>query len=303
MGECSLNNARAGFWLPDNAIFEPESRPPIVKRYTHQTSAAWTSLGTVLEVTDSTNDELQRRVQSALRDKQVLPEGYSVRADFQRAGRGRLGRQWEARAGENITVSYLLDGAGLSAAQLFTLSQNLALAVRDTIEGLLGDRQLDHDCQVKWPNDVYVSGAKIGGLLVESVLNGDQVGYFIAGIGLNINQVAFGDATQATSLQLLTGQTYDLQKVWTALTLNVQVAHKALRARVALGDTYLVSQRYHEHLLGYQTWNRFHLLASGDRFAARILGVDPRGHLRLEHDGQTQVYSLDEIRWEGASTR
>ena len=244
---------------------------------------------------DSTNRRLQERLQAAARAGAPLPEGTSLRADFQTAGRGRHARRWEGRPGDNLYVSYALSAAGLPADRLFTLSQNLALAVRDAVDELAPG----HVARVKWPNDIYLDGGKVAGLLVEANLQGARAPYVVAGIGLNVNQRDFPGAPQATSLRAALPRDLDLDAAWAVLTRRLQVNHAALAEQVAAGDTYATAQRYHEHLLGLGAYARYVRATDGETFAARLQGVEPEGRLILDHDGREHRYSLDEVRYRG----
>lgn len=104
------------------------------------------------------------------------PEGVVVVAGHQTAGRGRLGRRWEAPAGTAITASVLLrPPAGAPVQQLSLVG---GLAVAETVEDTL---QLS--AQIKWPNDVMVDRRKVAGVLAEA-----RDGVVVLGIGLNVNQ-------------------------------------------------------------------------------------------------------------------
>jgi BirA family transcriptional regulator, biotin operon repressor / biotin---[acetyl-CoA-carboxylase] ligase len=104
------------------------------------------------------------------------PEGAVVIAERQTAGRGRLGRRWEAPPGTAITASVLLrPPAGAPIQQLSLVG---GLAVAETVEDAL---QLS--AQIKWPNDVMVNRRKVAGILAEA-----RDGVVVLGIGLNVNQ-------------------------------------------------------------------------------------------------------------------
>ena len=286
----------------------PECTPNALKAYTRPGPAPWTQLGERLGAVDSTNRLLHDRAQAAARAGAPLTEGTSLRADFQTAGRGRHDRTWEGRPGDNLYVSYLLSPAGLPAARLFTLSQALALAVRDAVDELAPGRE----ALVKWPNDVFLDGGKVAGLLVEAGLAGARVLYVVAGVGLNVNQRDFPGAPQATSLRVGLPRDLDVGAVWDALTRRLQVAHAALAEQVGAGDTYPTARRYHEHLLGFGEWARYTRRdgrggrdggrdgdGGGATFAARLQGVDADGRLVLEHGGRERRYSMDEVRYLG----
>ena len=105
-----------------------------------------------------------------------LPEGAVAVCDVQTAGRGRIGRTWEAPAGTAILCSLLLrPPAGRRAAELSLLG---GLAAAEAVEHATGLA-----AQIKWPNDVMLNRRKVGGVLAETA--GDAV---VLGIGLNVNQ-------------------------------------------------------------------------------------------------------------------
>ncbi len=262
-------------------------------RYVKENVEDWTKVGAKVVQIESTNDSLREQVQAFAKTGQVLPEGYSLRADFQTAGKGRLGRVWEASPGENVLISFLLTSAGLRPDKLFVLLQSVALAVRDAVQSLV-DRQ---DVVVKWPNDILVEEKKVAGILIESVLTGDQVSYVIVGIGLNVNQVDFGNSVEATSLALLNGRALNLNEVTDILTRKLQSAQLHLKGMVSAGDVYPLQQRYHAHLYGFGQWMTFLDLVTNKELLGKVVGVLQSGHLRLEKDGQEYRFSLDEVKY------
>lgn len=127
-------------------------------------------------------------------------------ADFQTAGRGRLDHKWLSDRGENLMMSAVLDVAALDVAHAATLPLAAGLAVVKTVKSILGEGA---DVKLKWPNDVYVSGLKIAGILCERA--GDAV---IVGIGVNVRQKMFPDeiSSRATSLNL-NGSSAEVEEV------------------------------------------------------------------------------------------
>lgn len=102
-------------------------------------------------------------------------------AEQQHAGRGRRGRQWQSPAGVNLYLSLRWCFEHVPE-HLSLLSLVAGLAVADALE----------DCAItghglKWPNDVYYAGRKLGGILLESVGSLQQI---VLGIGLNVNMQA-----------------------------------------------------------------------------------------------------------------
>ncbi len=122
-------------------------------------------------VIDSTNTRLQNLAWA-------LPSGTVCVSEYQTAGRGRLGRRWQAPFAGGLCFSVLWhfdQGCDLSG-----LSLAVGVAVAET---------LDHcGCQVglKWPNDIVVKGSKLGGVLVQ--LKRKSAGLAaIIGVGINVD--------------------------------------------------------------------------------------------------------------------
>lgn len=124
---------------------------------------------------DSTNDTARLLAQEG------APEGTLVIADYQRAGRGRLGRPWTAPAGSSLLLSVVFRPP-LAPSQAQRLTMVCGLAVVEAVEAETRLR-----AALKWPNDVLIGDAKAGGILVEMSSTGERVDFAIAGIGLNVN--------------------------------------------------------------------------------------------------------------------
>ena len=114
--------------------------------------------------------------------RENAPEGTLVVAEQQTAGRGRFQRTWVSPPAVNLYFSLLLRPRTEHTSQL-TMMASLALA------RVLHSIALDKDqVAIKWPNDVRMSGRKIGGILIENSLSQESVDNFsIVGMGVNVN--------------------------------------------------------------------------------------------------------------------
>jgi BirA family biotin operon repressor/biotin-[acetyl-CoA-carboxylase] ligase len=140
----------------------------------------------ILPELGSTNTELMRRARLGRTEPLLLV------AERQTAGRGRLGRSWSSHDA-NLSA-----GAGSSGpAASLTFSLGLELAPDDwsglsLAVGLAVASSLDPRVQLKWPNDLWFEGRKLGGILIETVaVNGAR--YAVIGIGINIEPPAAQD--------------------------------------------------------------------------------------------------------------
>ena len=131
----------------------------------------------VLKEVDSTNSELMRRARAG----QINP--VLLVAESQTAGRGRLGRQWHAQAGDALTFSL---GLMLHPADWSGLSLAVGLSVVESLDpqGALG-------LGLKWPNDIWVlhtpkHWTKLAGILIETATTQKDERYCVIGVGINI---------------------------------------------------------------------------------------------------------------------
>jgi BirA family biotin operon repressor/biotin-[acetyl-CoA-carboxylase] ligase len=130
----------------------------------------------VQNITDSTNSQLMQKVQDGV----INEPGYTLVAEAQTAGRGRRGRNWYSPFAASLYFSmYWKLDQGIQAAM------GLSLVVAIAIARLL-KQQYQVDAKVKWPNDVYVDGKKLCGILVELAGQAHAGCDVIIGIGMNI---------------------------------------------------------------------------------------------------------------------
>jgi len=111
-----------------------------------------------------------------------LMEGYCVAAGTQTAGRGRQARVWFSPPDRNLYVSLLLR-PDVQPSEAVTLPLLVGLAVAETVEALVPGCR----AQVKWPNDIWIDGRKVCGVLCEMQIEAQGDLAVIAGIGLNVN--------------------------------------------------------------------------------------------------------------------
>ena len=139
----------------------------------------WRDLVQVLPVTDSTNNALKLLAAGG------APEGTTLIAERQTAGRGRLDRRFDSPAGSGIYLSVLLRPA-CPPAELMTLTAQAAAAVRRAVGEVCGVLP-----GIKWVNDLQLNGKKICGILTElSFGAGGLVASAVVGIGVNCNRAA-----------------------------------------------------------------------------------------------------------------
>jgi BirA family biotin operon repressor/biotin-[acetyl-CoA-carboxylase] ligase len=142
--------------------------------------------------------------------REGVSEGTLILAERQNAGRGRLGRSWHSPAGKGIWMSLILrPNIPIQNAPQLTLLTAVALS--------RCLQEWNIEAGIKWPNDIYVKGRKVAGILTELHADPDRIHYAIVGIGMNVNLVQ-NDIPEdlknkATSLQIETGHIVDRAKI------------------------------------------------------------------------------------------
>lgn len=126
----------------------------------------------------STNDLLRDLLRQDIQPN--VPHGTLVVADEQTAGRGQAGRQWATPRGQALASTCLLRLEHLASPGRLALLGGLAAAL--AIEQCTGLPTC-----IKWPNDVWVKGSKVGGVLAETNFSGNRLEWTLVGIGINVN--------------------------------------------------------------------------------------------------------------------
>ena len=142
----------------------------------------------------STND-----IASEMLNANTAYDGMVVVADHQTQGRGQRGNVWVAEAGQNLTFSLVYKPHFLKPELQFLLNIITSLGIKDVLQQFLLQ-----GIAIKWPNDIYIQGKKVAGVLIESAIKGRQLQHAVIGVGLNVNQTTFSVPT-ATSLHLMLG--------------------------------------------------------------------------------------------------
>ncbi len=137
--------------------------------------------------TGSTNADLRERAGT-------LPGPLLLAAERQTAGRGRAGRSWLADPGDSLCFSLAWPFAG-PLHRLTGLSLAVGVALAECLRASRPDGQTGTPVMLKWPNDLLVDGAKLGGILIETAGATAQAGvWVVVGVGLNVRANAARNA-------------------------------------------------------------------------------------------------------------
>lgn len=231
----------------------------------------------VLTITDSTNSQLLAA--DAKNDPQALF------AEFQTAGRGRRGREWVSPFGANLYFSLawsFTDWPAQITALPLVVGLSCARALRQ--QGL-------EQIGVKWPNDLYVDGRKLGGILIEHRGEAGGPCRAVIGVGINVNMSArqAGSVTQPwTSVQAVLGQPVSRDALANALL----AALKSALQQFAREGFAPFAESWCEFDL---TYNRSVRVESETPYTAIARGVEPSGALIVETRSGRQTLHSGEV--------
>jgi len=198
------------------------------------------------------------------------PEGTVVFAQTQKKGRGRIQRQWISPRG-GIYFSLLLKPDFLSIQEVPQITLLVALGCLRGIKKATGV-----ECSVKWPNDIYLKGKKLGGILCEMNAEMDRIHFVVAGIGINVNSKDL--PSQATSLFLNLKKKVSRVEIAKRILEEIEVCYRQAQRE---GFSNLLKE-----------WGQFCLLW-GKRVKVKVFdkriegeasGIDERGYLLLRKD-------------------
>ena len=222
-------------------------------------------------LTDSTNARARELALAG------APDGTIVTASEQSAGRGRQGRSWSAPPGKALLLSAIVRDLSRRDA---LLPLAVPVAVAEACDEFAGAR-----CQIKWPNDVWVGGRKLSGILLEGR---PQEGWAVIGIGLNIGTTReeFPEELRdaATSLVIESGTDPGAEAVLEAIL-------AALERRLSDKPQLILDEWRQRDLLrgSHVRWN------GGEGTAA---GLDDSGALLVDTDGGRVALDAGEVHLE-----
>jgi len=225
----------------------------------------------------STNLVARRVVAECIENELSMPQAMII-AGEQFAGRGRNERQWSSPAGK-----------GIYATTMFTLPTSqlplVPLAMANIVAGFLRD-VFGLDARIKWPNDVFVLGKKIAGILIEARIQDDRV-FLLIGTGVNVEPVT--DAPNAIAISEAS------PRAFTGID-------DATIAFIEYVDAQLAKPLVHDEVI--EEWRRLSIHKPGDRITCVIgertvagtwIGIDEQGRALLRDGAETIAVSAGDI--------
>jgi BirA family transcriptional regulator, biotin operon repressor / biotin---[acetyl-CoA-carboxylase] ligase len=175
--------------------------PYWIQRETPALAWDWLRVNGFLRI-GSTNDEALELA------RQGAPSGTLVYAEEQTAGKGRKGRSWFAAAGKGLYFSIVLKPQQ-PHKNWPVLTHVAALALVEALRDLSINAVIPHplDIDIKWPNDVLISGKKCAGILLETISANNETYAAVVGVGINVHDGSVPEAlvSEATCIDVMAG--------------------------------------------------------------------------------------------------
>ena len=220
-----------------------------------------------------------------------INEGFAWIAGHQTAGKGQRGNQWHAEPNQNLLVSYLLKPAHDLLASQFYLSKAIAngilIGLQQWATNTMGEQL---PLKIKWPNDIYLDGKKLGGILIESNFQSGKWAFSIIGIGLNINQLNF-EGLRATSLRQWTQnpQAIDISEIYNYLSSGIENQYEEFTNKAF----WAIDESYHTKLFRRGEWHTFE--DKNGQFEGKIVQVNEQGLIEIEQNHGAEFYDIKEL--------
>lgn len=210
-----------------------------------------------------------------------------IQANEQTSGRGQRGASWISNPGENLTFSVLFPKPTIKIQDQFILSAGIGLAI------LIALKELKiNNLKLKWPNDIMAANLKIGGILIENILNNGSIGAAIIGIGINVNQIYFPGLSKASSLNLVAGRSFEIGQVRDLILKNIE----SILLNLKEGNTGEVLMEYEEKLFRKNKISTFQL-PDDSLLTGIIKGITSTGLLKVEvEDAIIRTFDLKELK-------
>jgi BirA family transcriptional regulator, biotin operon repressor / biotin---[acetyl-CoA-carboxylase] ligase len=210
-------------------------------------------------------------------------EVYAVLADYQTAGRGRLGRSWQAPSGTSLLCSLIIRPL-VPTSVLGLLPLLIGLALAEAVDALIPGLEV----ALKWPNDLLIDGRKGAGVLVES----GPADAVIVGIGVNVDWRDVDRPPKfaaATSLAEAAGRPVDRWEMFAALARSFAARYHTWPLQPT---GFLDAYRQRCVTLGSSVRVSF---ASGEVVSGRAIDITCAGTLvlRLPHGATTEITAGD----------
>jgi BirA family biotin operon repressor/biotin-[acetyl-CoA-carboxylase] ligase len=235
----------------------------------------------LLNIVDSTNNYAMAQIHAGL-----AKHGEAYFALSQTAGKGQRNKHWHSQPGENILITIAIESPRFFEGVPFLFNAAVSLVCKQFLEQITSEI-----VKIKWPNDLYIRDRKAGGLLIENIFRGKSWNWAAIGIGVNVNQTGFPEATRnPISIKHITELKYDSEQLARQLQQKI-VAHFDELSHV---DEKEIMKFYNEAL--FAAGKKVTLKHKDEILETTVIRVNPDGQL-ITSDIVERQFNFGEVEW------
>jgi BirA family biotin operon repressor/biotin-[acetyl-CoA-carboxylase] ligase len=233
-----------------------------------------------LDTVGSTNGFAKNLLNSKKIDSNTVVFTYS-----QTQGKGCGTNSWHSEDNKNILFSLIYFFDNIEADQHFLISVAVSLGICDYI------KNKGINCEIKWPNDIFVNNKKLCGILIENSIQGNFIQNSIIGVGININQTCFPNfLNNAISVSNVTNKQYNLEEEITEVS-NIIFNRLNNIKNTHFGE---LKSEYLSKLYRFNIFENYKL--NFEIMTLKIIDVELDGHIVVEDkSGYTHKYYFKEL--------
>ncbi|MCK5076351.1 MAG: biotin--[acetyl-CoA-carboxylase] ligase [Calditrichia bacterium] len=222
------------------------------------------------------------------------PEWTIVLTNEQTDGKGRLNRTWEGGENSSLLFSIILKPT-IPVFHIQLISLFIGIIAVEFFEKYIKNHnekiKSKMKFRVKWPNDVFLNGKKMGGILLKSSIQNKLFSYIVCGIGLNINQTTAEFSNEikekATSLKIETGIEWNREEIFTEFISYIKENYDNMNR-----DFKGITERWKRKAMYLGKQIKIHQFDELKR--GKFIGINSQGHLIMENfNGQEEIITGD----------
>jgi BirA family biotin operon repressor/biotin-[acetyl-CoA-carboxylase] ligase len=233
-----------------------------------------------IETLESTNELAWLKLKN-----REAEHGDVILANYQTKGKGQSGNHWYSSPNANILASIICKDVNCRMGDLPKINMLVSLALYHFIRPYFINK-----VSIKWPNDILVDQQKIGGILIETSVQGECIKNAVIGIGINVNEGKFpSHLTQACSFYTINHKHYAVLELIPELLGKLDEYLSKLKY-ISLNE---LIKDYNEALFGMEV-KRYFRKGIID-FEGKIIGINSLGQLQINTKNGVEIFNNKDI--------
>lgn len=240
---------------------------------------------------DVINSTQEYALEIIQKDSQIFPS--VIISEIQTAGKGRRGNNWSSPAG-GIWTSIILKPC-LEIDEIFLYNMLLLYVICEMIETTTKLRPV-----VKWPNDIFIRGKKVGGILMDTEVQNNRLKYLVMGMGLNTNNDASLTNKEVSNNNIPKYLVTTLKEEINRYVSN-QFLLSVLLKKMNILLPNLQTAKLKDQLIDFYTkkiiesnhYFRYYFIKNGSKFSGEIIKVKKDGSLLVKNNSELIQETVD----------